>query len=63
MDEQDKMDDALLGKTITGFEWRYKESPGEGFVMRFSDGSTLRAWERGQAGEINYSVTERTDAK
>ena len=61
MDEQDKMDDALLGKTITGFEWADKEDfwPGNGFTLTFSDGSMFCAYENGQAGEIRYNIREK----
>lgn len=58
-----EMSKLLVGSTITGFEWRDPEYPHEGFVMRLSDGTTLRTWEHGQVGEIRYSITEKTNAE
>ena len=50
----------LVGKTIAGYRWLDQgdehDGPwlGEGMILIFTDGTTMRFREGGQAGEITY---------
>lgn len=56
---KDQMDEALVGKTISGWRWVDKDTdpwPGAGIVFLFNDGTEFYVTEYGQAGEITYGL-------